>query len=278
MINTPSMLMVKSKTIPTLIFILLCCQTLFQKWVIKPNIIYIKGNVRVLESGVEKLAEYESLTTPLRIITGESSFSVVSISFGQEEVCKITIYPDSGLEVSRSEKIPQGVLRVFLSDLSGTVILAAKNCEFNLGNLKILNGTVRLRHTPNKKIAEVLNGLAYFNKIELKTGWGIDSSSVKPYILNSEPEIVLPKEGKIINPFYLLWKRNEKSRKYFVEISISKDFENILFFTETEENKFFPSEITMKIMSDVYYWRVWYIDEEQKGSLFSKTESFKIKK
>ncbi|MCS7214201.1 MAG: hypothetical protein NZ927_08310 [Candidatus Calescibacterium sp.] len=252
-----------------------------RKWETLNYITYSSGPVFITNAeGLEISGQVGKFSFPSRVSTGNESFTIVNISFPNFGFCKFSIYPNSYVEFKEAYKYPRGEIYVEISDIFGIVLLKSNECVLKYGGLTSKNSFLRLmKDIALHSYVEIIEGSAKLGRKEIFAGAGIlkGDQKTEQYSLNQAVELVLPLPGRFPKPLVFMWKRTDRSSKYFLEISDDKNFETLTLIHETTSNTFFPEQITLKLTSDVYFWRIWYKDRDGKGSFFSSPISFTIR-
>lgn len=256
------------------LLILLCSK----KWETINYITYLSGFSVIKKEGVEAPAQIGRIYFPSRVSNLENSFSVVSISFPDSGLCVFSVYPNSYIEIKKAYKEPNGKIYVEVSDIYGIVLGRSKECIIQYGHLKARNALLRLmREAPSASRIEVIEGEAKVAKDKIYAGSGVlIEGRIEQYPLNRGVDLVLPIPGRFPKPLVFMWRKVETHAKYYLEISDDKNFDTVKFIQETNSNTFFPEQITLKLTSDVYFWRIWYKDRTGRGSFFSTPVSFTV--
>lgn len=258
------------------IFFLLSCS---KKWDTLNHITYISGKLFIINpEGLEISGQIGKLNFPSKITTGENSFGVVSITFPNYGYCRISIYPNSFVEIRRTYKEPKGMIHVEISNIFGIALLKSDKCVFSYASAEIKDSFVRIIGELSNNHLEVIEGSIKIGRKTIQAGSGMKiSEKLEQYSLNQAVESVLPVQGRFPKPLVFMWKRADGGTRYFLEISEQRNFDTVSLILETNSNTFFPEQITIKSTSDFYFWRVWYRDKEGRGSFFSTPVSFTVR-
>lgn len=204
-----------------------------------------------------------------------SGSRIVLVNFPfYKRVCLIKLYPRSYVKIGYAFKRGKEV-RIFLESVSGIVVLIAHECNFFFRDLIFSDGELRI-NARDKLFFEVIDGEAKFLGFKIKKGQGCSVETRDIYVLPREVKIIFPRDGADVFIPLFLWEKIDKSRRYFLEIAIDENFLKPVFFSEIEDNKFFPQTLTLPRFSRSYFWRVWYELEDGRSSFYSELKVINI--
>ncbi|GBD03960.1 hypothetical protein HRbin19_01265 [bacterium HR19] len=204
-----------------------------------------------------------------------SGSKIVLINFPfYKRVCLIKLYPKSYVKIGDAFRRGKEI-RIFLESVSGVVVLKAQECNFFFRELVFSDGELRI-NANGKLFFEVIDGEAKFHEFKIKKGQGYSAETREIYVLPREVKIIFPRDNAEVFIPLFLWEKIDKAKKYFLEIAIDENFLKPVFFSEIEDNKFFPQSLTLPRFSRSYFWRVWYELEDGRSSFYSEPKVINI--
>lgn len=203
--------------------------------------------------------------------TGGKSIAVISFPnhLGR---CIIKLYPESSVSFSyayvRLKKIT-----VNISSYNGMIFLLSQDCNIKVG--EDMNCDECEAFLKDKSF-EVIEGKMKYKDIFIRKGFGYIPSERRMYALKPKINPVFPRDKQEVTIPLFLWEKRDDVEKYFIELSLDPEFLNPIYCVTTEENKFFPDQMTLKIFSRRIYWRIIYEDKYGIGGFPSSPQEMII--
>lgn len=225
---------------------------------IKPEIFYSIGEIH-------KRGEMD-------FSTRNGSIAVISFPshFGR---CIIKLYPESSVNFSYAY-VKLKKITVNISSYSGMIFLLSENCNIRVGeDMNCDECEAFLK----EKSFEVIEGKIQYKDISIRKGYGYMPSEKRMYALKPKINPVFPRDKQEVAIPLFLWEKKDGVEKYFLEFSLDTDFLNPIYYVIiTEDNKFFPDQMTLKIFSRKIYWRIIYEDKYGIGGFPSNPQEMII--
>ncbi len=204
--------------------------------------------------GVE---EWNVKRLPLSI--SSKDFTFISIFAEPDQVCRLKVYPGSSISIIEAKRGYNNPFWVKVGGVLGIVEFTSVNCIVEFGFFSTTTTQAVVRFTSAG--VEILEGGGSYKGKTLTKLTGVNEKGI--YTLPSAPSVVFPRDSDEFSTFYFSWLSVESAKKYFVEIALDENFQNPVLFAEVSENRFLPSRVSIKPISGVYFWRVWYYDGEK---------------
>lgn len=210
-----------------------------------------------------------------KFVSAYDSFKYVSFSLGKNKVCYFVLLPGSSMKFKEIKKANDKPY-IQVLEIKGNIMMRAKDCLFDFEGFQISHGYIRLREKEEGKIKgiDIIEGTGKYKNQNIGPHEGILNGKI--YSLLPSPYVILPKDEQELITFHFVLSSDRKPEKFYIEISTDKDFNFIFSFLKIDSNKFFPEQMTLKALSNKYFFRVWYEDNNFFSSMYSEVKKFKI--
>lgn len=205
---------------------------------------------------------------------GEMNFStregIAVISFpNQFGRCIIKLYPESSINFSDAY-IKLKKVTVKISSHSGVVFVLSEGCNIEVGEDISCNGCEMFLKNKN---LEVIDGETQYKGIVIRKGFGYIPSEGRMYVLKPKINLVFPRDKQEVAVPLFLWEKRNDVERYFIEFALDPEFLNPVYYVSVvEDNKFFPDQMTLKILSKKIFWRIIYEDKNGIGGFPSNPQ------